>query len=72
MSNKKSFKEEVVTDIGPWLNIHGKFEADYGQDDFLVRLETRVELGIPTFTITWGNKDKLMEDLAEVIRKYQI
>ena len=35
-------------------------------------LDTRVVLSIDPFSITWSEKENMMRDLGEVIRRYQI
>jgi hypothetical protein len=50
--------------------ITGTFEADRYPGEPL--LDTRVELQIAPFSITWNDKEKLMGELAELLAKYQI
>jgi hypothetical protein len=51
--------------------ITGKFEAErYPGEPRL--LDTRVELEIAPFSITWDAKEKLMAELEELLAKYQI
>jgi len=61
--------EESPSDYG-FGKITGNFDAErYPGCDLL---DTGVELEISRFSITWKDKEKLMKELAEVIRKYQI
>lgn len=51
-------------------DITAEFEADRYPD--LPLLDTRVELTIQPFSVTWNDKEKLLEELKAVIAKYQI
>lgn len=63
-------KDSVTVDVSQWHSVTGKFEAERYPGSPL--LDTNVDLEIPTFCITWEARQKFMEEIAEVIRKYQI
>jgi hypothetical protein len=66
----KFTKATVNTEVSHWLSISGEFDAQRVPGHEL--LDTTVELKIPKFCITWSEKEKFMNELAELIRKYQI
>ena len=63
-------KMTLHEDTGPYHGIEGKFDGISFSNDPI--LDTNVDLNIPTFAITWKDKESLMKELAEVIRKYAI
>jgi hypothetical protein len=50
--------------------VRGEFEAERFPGKPL--LDTRVELQISPFTITWEKRTELVEEIAALIAKYQI
>ena len=72
MSERKFAKDTISKCETPFGNgtVTGKFEAEKFPGSDL--LDTNVELEITPFCITWKDKEKLMKELAEIIRKYQI
>jgi len=67
---RKVVKVEISEEVSQWHTIKAKCEAE--RFPGLPLLDTGIELQIPRFTITWDDKDKLMQELAELLRKYQI
>jgi len=71
MSDEPKFsKDQITTNVSTWLPITGKFKAQHYPGTPL--LDTSVELIIPPLCITWKDREKLMNDLAELLRKYQL
>jgi len=67
MENRKFSKDKISIDTSAYHTIHGKFEAE--RFDGLPPLDTRVELEIPAFAITWSKRQELMDELAKVIAR---
>jgi hypothetical protein len=71
MDDERKFsKDQITTNVSTWVPITGNFKAEHYPGTPL--LDTSVELIIPPLCITWKNRQKLMDDLAELLRKYQI
>lgn len=67
---RKIVKITLRQPIGPYNTIEATFEAERFPGCEL--LDTYVEFNIDRFGITWKDKEKLLEELASVIEKYQI
>lgn len=68
---ERKFRRETITrDLSAFRSVTGKFEAELYPNTPL--LDTLVELDVPAFAITWSNREKLMDDLAALLRKYAI
>jgi hypothetical protein len=73
MSDERKFARANISKCEtPFGNgtVTGKFEAERFPGSDL--LDTSVELEITPFAITWKDKEKLIEELAALIAKYQI
>ena len=63
-------RDTITVDAGPYQSITGHFEAErYPGCDLL---DTSVELKMPRVCITWNDRKRFLEELAEVLRKYQL
>jgi hypothetical protein len=71
MSEERKFsKEEITVEVSQWSSVTGKFKAEHYPGTPL--LDTSVELIIPPLCITWKNRQNLMDELSELLRKFQI
>lgn len=73
MSDERKFASQTIkaypSDWGHG-SVTAKFEAERYPGSPL--LDTHVNLEISPFSITWADREKLVEELKEVIAKYQI
>jgi len=69
-SENKFVQTTITAEVSQWHTIKAKLKAQKFPGSPL--LDTNVDLEIPTFCITWNASEKFMEELAELIRKYQI
>jgi hypothetical protein len=69
---RKTAKSKLTACPNDWGNGHitAEFEAERFPGSPL--LDTRVELSITPFSITWNDREKLIEELEALIAKYQI
>lgn len=70
MKKRSTRSTTIEYDTSSWHMITGNFEAEIYPNTPL--LDTNVNLKIPTFAITWNDKEKLMKELAGVLEKYMI
>lgn len=69
-TERKFATDKSEVDVSQFHTITAEFEAERFPGSEL--LDTNVELKIPRFAITWNDRGKLMQELAAVIRKFQI
>jgi hypothetical protein len=62
-------RSQLAEEIGPYHQIKGTFEAEI-YPDIGRPLDTRVTLEVPDYFITWSDKEKLMQELNQVLKKY--
>lgn len=69
---RKRIKSQFTAGESPYGfgNVTGKFEAEKFDSGPL--LDTHVEIEITPFCITWSTKEKMIEEIAAIISKYQI
>jgi hypothetical protein len=71
MSDERKFvKQKIVRDTGPYMSIVGHFNAERYPGCPLA--DTNVELDLERFCIHWDQKEKFMDELAELITRYQL
>jgi hypothetical protein len=68
-SKRRVVASELSEALGNYHEVRGSFEAEIYDGK---ALDTRVTIEIPDYWITWDDKEKLMKDLAEVLKKYLI
>lgn len=74
---RNEFGRKIVDDYESEPNrwdtgtVRGDFES-FHFDGQPVPLDTSVLLNVTPFAVLWDNKEKLVDEIAAVIRKYQI
>lgn len=69
---RKKIKNQITVGESPWGfgNVTGNFVAEKFEGSPL--LDTHVELTVTPFCITWEHRQKMLEEIAAVIAKFQI
>ena len=72
MNDRKVAHETVKEFLEPWGfgNVEAYCEAERYPGTPL--LDTRVQVTVQPFSITWEDRNKLVKELAEVVKKYAI
>jgi hypothetical protein len=70
MDDRKFVNDEIAIEVSQWNNVTGKFKAEVYPGT--PPLDTTALIVIDFLTITWNDRQKFMEELAELVKKYQI
>jgi hypothetical protein len=67
MSDERKIRRLTLTrDLGPYNALVLDFAGDARY------VETNVDIGQTTVCVSWEQKDAFMDELAELVRKYQL
>ena len=68
-TERRFVNDTITEEVSAWSSITGSFEAEttYGGP-----LDTSVNIEIKDLAITWKDREKLMRELADVVKKYVI
>lgn len=68
-SPRRKVKDEISVDVSDYHQITGFFETEnYGNG----LLDTSVKVQVDGICITWKDRQRMMDELAEVIKRYLI
>ena len=68
MRKIRTQKADILTSEDHWIQV--EFNSSTFDDDRPI--DTDVTLTIPTFAVHWDNREAVLAEIAEVIRKYSL